>query len=107
MRVSTVGVLLLIFAATFLSCTAKVGYVNEGIEHFPATNPQSIEVHADRQLDRQVIEIGYVAAHNTQNADGDFLKDALRKEAASMGADAIVGFRLWGYTAEGIAVKFK
>ncbi len=88
-------------------CTATIGYLNENTEQFAATNPSDVQVYAERHLDREVVEIGYVSSHNTERPTGDYMKEQVRKKAASMGADAVIGFRFFGYTAEGIAVKFK
>ena len=88
-------------------CTATIGYLNEGVPAYGATASSQVKIYSARDLDREVIEIGYVASHNTQQPTGDFMKEQIRKKAAAMGADAVVAFRLWGNMAEGIAVKFK
>jgi len=51
--------------------------------------------------------MGYVSVNITNTTSGDQLKEALKEEAASIGADAVVDFRIFGATAGGIAVKFK
>lgn len=97
----------LMLLLTVIGCTASTGYINENIDAFPPTEIENIKVYSKKPTEKNYIEIGYVAAHITSGASGDALKLALKKEAAKMGADAIIAFQLMGVTAEGIAVKFK
>jgi hypothetical protein len=91
----------------YTGCTATIGYLNEGMEKYPTTEINSVKFYSSRHINQEVIEIGYVAVHNMQQPKGDFLKEELRKKAAELGADAVIGFQLFGFTAEGIAVKYK
>ncbi len=87
------------------SCSTSIGYINDGID-YPPTSMEQIKVYSEKIADADYVEVGYVSANITDNASGDKLKELLKKEAAKMGADAIVSFQLWGTTAEGIAIKY-
>jgi hypothetical protein len=64
-----------------------------GGARFPASDPAKIEILRDVPA-RPHVELGQVWAHSSdRNADASELEDALRKEAAKLGADAFVVWR--------------
>jgi len=89
-------------------CTASMHVINEGSKLYPANSPERIMVVSQRAIvNKDYTEMGYVSVNITNATGGDELKEAVKEEAASIGADAIVDFRIFGATAGGIAVKFK
>lgn len=100
---------LLTLIASFLSgCTASMHYINDEAKSYPANSPDKVLIVSQRSIaNKDYVEIGYVSIHITNANKGDQLKMALKTEAASIGADAVVDFRIFGLTAGGIAVKYK
>ena len=100
---------LMILILIFLSgCTASMHYINDGARLYPANSPEKVMIVSQRSIaNKDFDEIGYVSIHITNASDGDQLKKALRTEAASIGADAVIDFRIFNLTAGGIAVKYK
>lgn len=99
------GVLYLAFF--LVGCAASIAYHNEDVKNYESTDPSYVKVYSERDLSVDNIEIGYVAVHMPDGPNGDKMKKILQEKAAGMGADAIVGFRIFATTAEGVAVKFK
>ena len=98
--------LFILFSITFIGCVASVAYRNEGVANYPPTEVSSIKIYSEHNLNKKVIELGYVSVDITDDANGDKLKEILKERASEIGADAIIDFRILGQTAEGIAVKF-
>jgi hypothetical protein len=100
--------LFLIIIAFLTGCsTASMHYLNEGINKLPPTSANEVLIFSERAVpDKPYVEMGYVSVHVTNASTGDELKKAIRKEAASIGADAVIDFRIFGLTAGGIAVKY-
>jgi hypothetical protein len=88
-------------------CTATTVYLNQGVQKYSPTQMKSVKIFAERNISKEYTEIGYVAVHHTNTDNGDDLKNLVREEAASVGADAVVNFKIYGLTAGGIAVKYK
>ncbi len=83
-------------------------YLNDGVNPYPATQANKVTIFSERAVpDTAYIEMGYVAVHVTNASTGDELKKAVRIKAASIGADAVIDFRIFGLTAGGIAVKYE
>ncbi len=101
--------LIVIIIVILLSgCTASMHYINDGAKIYPAINPESVLIVSERTIEnKDFVEIGYVAINITNANNGDQLKNAMKEEAASIGADAVIDFRIFGLTAGGIAVKYK
>ena len=93
----------------FLSgCTASMHYINSDARLYPANPPENVLIVSQKSIaNKEFVELGYVSINITNADDGDKLKKALRVEAASIGADAVIDFRIFGLTAGGIAVKYK
>ena len=100
---------LLTLIVIFLSgCTASLHFLNDETKTYPANSPDKVLIVSQKSIaNKDFIEIGYVSVHITNADKGDELKLALKKEAASIGADAVIDFRIFGLTAGGIAVKYK
>ena len=123
------GFRLLILSAmiTLLTGCGTVGmyYLNDGVNKYPATLTNKVMIFSECVVpDTSYIEIGYVSIHVTNVSSGDELKEAIKKEAASIGADAVIDFRIfgaggiagnyaifdyriYGLNAGGIAIKYK
>ena len=80
MKINQTLVYHILIVLLFCSCTATIGYYNENVPYYPPTNPAGIKIYAERHPDFEVIELGYVASHNTQQPKGDFLKEEIRKK---------------------------
>ena len=100
-------ILFILIAFLINGCTATMSYLNDGIEKYSPTNKTTIKIYSERDIDKDVIELGYVAVNMTDFPKGDVMKDKLKECAAKLGADAIVNFQILANTAEGIAVKYK
>ena len=87
--------------------TASMYYLNDGVNKLPPTSANKVLIFSERVVpDKTYIEMGYVSVHVTNASNGDELKKAIKEEAASIGADAVIDFRIFGLTAGGIAVKY-
>ena len=100
-------------------------YLNDSVKKLPATSVNKVMILSERTVpDTSYIEMGYVSVHVTNVSSGDELKRAIKEEAASIGADAVIDFRIfgaggiagnyatfdyriYGLNAGGIAVKYK
>lgn len=100
-------------------------YLNDGVKKLPATSVNKVMILSEHAVpDTSYIEMGYVSVHVTNVSSGDELKRAIKEEAASIGADAVIDFRIfgaggiagnyaifdyriYGLNAGGIAVKYK
>jgi hypothetical protein len=100
---------LLTLVLFFLSgCTASMHYINGDARLYPASSPENVLIVSQKSIpNKDFVELGYVSINITNADDGDKLKKAVRAEAASIGADAVIDFRIFGLTAGGIAVKYK
>ena len=87
-------------------CTTSVYYYNDGITPPSPKSESNINIYSEREINRECRELGYVTVYSTKDITGDELKRLLKEKAAEMGADAIIGFKLFGYSAKGIAVTF-
>ncbi|MCX6135922.1 MAG: heavy metal-binding domain-containing protein [Ignavibacteriales bacterium] len=92
-------------------CTGKAVYLKSD-KTFKETDPKKVQVYSITNPARSFEVVGYVSTY-TSNADraGDQLRDNLRNQAATYGADAIIGFKLnigmgGGGGAQGVAVKY-
>jgi hypothetical protein len=83
-------------------------------EHSPPRAPSSVRVYATDRLDRPHDVIGFVAVQH-DGTDGAEAVEELRKQAASMGADAVIGVTVqlgqggWAFATHttGTAVRFR
>jgi hypothetical protein len=105
--------------------TVSMYYLNDGVNKFPATSANKVMIFSEHTVpDTSYIEMGYVSVHVINVSSGDALKEATKKEAASIGADAVIDFRIsgaggiagnyavfdyriYGLNAGGIAIKYK
>jgi uncharacterized protein YbjQ (UPF0145 family) len=104
-------ILLLLSALLLSSCTGNAVYLKD-TKTFSTTDPNSIKIYSSITPSVKYEVVGYVSTY-TSNADraGDVLKNNLRIEAAKIGANAIIGFKLntavhGGGGAQGVAVRF-
>lgn len=100
----------LIFLALILNCSHHASLLIEGQKTYSPTNWESVEVYSTAPTDKEYEEIGVVTV-NLPNHDGDKAKAALQKDAAKLGANAIINFELnlmlRRVVAKGMAVKYK
>jgi len=107
--------LFLVYAAMVVSLVGCVGYGTYQIAEnsFPSTNAGDVRVYAVTQPDAEYTVIGYVSVYISDAQDGgNRLRDELKSQAAKLGADAIIGFKLnlvhgGGGGAEGEAIRYK
>jgi PBP1b-binding outer membrane lipoprotein LpoB len=99
---------LLVMLAVFLSgCTAYTHFYNDDANVPAPTAPNQVRVYSVTKISGNYFELGSVAVHIPKECKGDELKMEIKKEAAKMGADAVIDFTIVGYTAHGTAIKFK
>ena len=100
----------LLLVLVFASCSIKTHYVQTGGKTYPPTETTRILIYS-REPEKPFIIIGSVAvfAGNEQAA-----LEALKKKAASLGADAVIDISLDKITSynqatgiNGTAIKFK
>jgi uncharacterized protein YbjQ (UPF0145 family) len=108
-----VNIIMLFVLSTFLlsSCTGNAVYLKD-TKSVSSTDPKTIKVYSSMNPSVNFEVVGYVSTY-TSNADrsGDLLKNNLRAEAAKIGANAIIGFKLntavyGGGGAQGVAVRY-
>jgi len=87
---------LLIVSLIVVSCGASGSATRVGENYYPPTNAENVLVYfGDGQIDKEFEIIGRVTAEKTAgwtftNVDEDKVIKQLKKEAASIGADAII-----------------
>jgi hypothetical protein len=93
----------------FLGCssTASFSFLNDGISSPTATQASDIKIYTSADIGKPYIEIGGVSASFSEEFDGKKYTEMLKKEAAKIGADAVVSVRQVANVLSGIAVKFK
>ena len=112
MRSSIFVVLLAVAIAFGAGCTGYGKYMITS-EALPPTNENDVRVYAITKPGGNYTTLGYLSVYTSNAQDGgDELKRKLKEEAALIGADAIIAFKLnqesgGGGGAEGIAIKFK
>ena len=98
--------ILFLLALTISGCTYSTFYVPNGQNVYPPTDPQDIPVSAQKSIHTTYKELGRVAA--IVWGGGESARRSLQREAARVGANAIIDLRIeksWGRTsASGLAV---
>lgn len=79
-------------ALTCSACTVSTNYVQTDAKKHTPTNYESIKVYTDSRVLDNYIVIGSVAAFTHGNGNKAAIE--LKKEAASLGANAIISFKL-------------
>jgi hypothetical protein len=108
---------ILLFVVTLVmsiltGCTGNAVYM-KSTASFPATDPKTVQLYATTSPAADFEVIGYVSTYTTYaDRDGDLLKDNLRIQAAKVGANAVIGFKLniaetGGGGAQGVAVRYR
>lgn len=106
---------LLIVGVLFTSCSTVAHLQTDDLkQNYSATNPDQIEVYSTDKVDKDYSVIGEVIASADAGTDASISVKYLKKEAAKLGADAIIELRLeigYGYwtnaiKATGTAIKF-
>ncbi len=89
-------------------CTSSGGVtlLNPGVVAGPPVFFGNVRVFASREIGREVEELGSVSIAINAEVPGTSLLWKLQREAARLGADAIVGFEQWGTTVTGVAVRY-
>lgn len=106
--------LFMILAVLFTSCSVAHLQTSDSVHMYPPTNFETIEVYSTEKANYDYVQIGQVVASVEAFDDGNSSVKWLKKEAAKLGADAIVNLRLEigmgglgnAITASGIAVKY-
>ena len=107
----------ILFTVIILSGCTSVSYLptDDADPSVHRTDPENIQVFSTNDAGRNYSVIGEVIASADAGENADMTVSLLKKQAAQLGADAIVNLRLsftmgyWsnGMTAEGTAVSFK
>jgi uncharacterized protein YbjQ (UPF0145 family) len=111
MKNLTCILLVVVSAFVLSSCTGNAVYM-KNTRTFAATDPKSVQLYASTSPSVGFEVIGYVSTYTTYaDHDGDLLKDNLKIQAAKVGANAIIGFKLniaetGGGGAQGVAIRF-
>lgn len=107
--------LCLIAGVLLTSCSTVAHLQTDDLNQtFAATDPGKVEIYSTDKVDKQYAIIGEVVASADAGADASIPVKYLKKEAAKLGADAIINLKLeieygyWnnGIKASGLAVKF-
>lgn len=106
----------LLFAVVLFASCSTVAHLqtDDSQENYSATNPEQIELYSTDKVDKSYVVLGEVIASADAGRDSSIPVKYLKKEAAKLGADAIIELRLeigYGYwtnaiKATGKAVKF-
>ena len=100
----------LMFFALILNCSHHASLLIGEQKIYPFTAWESVEVYSTAPMDKEYEEIGIVTV-NLHHHDGDKAKAELQKDAAKLGANAIINFELnlmlGRVVVKGIAVKYK
>ena len=94
----------------FTACSYSTFYLQTGSKKFPTTAPADVKLYSEKP-GRPFKVIGAIAADVTGNVDD--CEKAIRKKAASIGADAVIFIKLSVFSSvggrmgiNGVAVKF-
>ncbi|WMN07560.1 heavy metal-binding domain-containing protein [Marivirga arenosa] len=107
--------LMLIVGVLFTSCSTVAHLQTDDLkQNYSVTNPDQIEIYSTDKVDENYSVIGEVVSSVDAGRDASISVKYLKKEAAKLGADAIINLRLeigQGYwtnaiKATGTAVKF-
>ena len=105
------GSLILLSALLFSACgggLAAIVRLNDGVKAGePVLNSANIPVFAARTLYRTVEELGTVCVSTQSELPPEDYISKIQKEAAKIGADAVVGYEIMDGTATGIAVRYR
>ena len=100
-------ILIMIF---LVGCVRVTSSLNDEIVAANATQAGQIKVYAARTIEGNYYEMGALAIHSLEGSTPDLmgnrLRDLIKEEAAKIGADAVIAFRIDGVRAQGIAVKY-
>jgi len=105
-------ILIALISVLCSACAITTHYVQSDSKQYPSTNVEDIKVFANSDVMDNYIVIGSLATHVPGN--GEQAVKELKKEAAKIGADAIIALQLdkinsiaSATQATGVAVKFK
>lgn len=109
MKCSSVVLLILTGALLGYGCTYKgsVALLNEDVTPGAGRFYGIVKVFVHRDIGMEVIELGSVAVSIQAEVPGSEFITLMQKEAAKIGADAVVGYQQEGTSATGVAVRFK
>ncbi len=91
-------------------CSISSNYIQTGAKEYPATNASDVKVFSNTEIAGKYTVIGTVTTHTP--GDGNKAALELKKEAAKIGANAIIAFELDKFNsiaqvtqAHGVAVR--
>lgn len=103
--------LLLTLSALFSSCSVYTYYIEDSAQAFPSTNPAEIKIYTT-DINQPYKVIGSVAIATEGSTQA--AKDRLKKNAAKIGADAIIFCKLTKMTSfdsttglSGVAIRLE
>lgn len=112
MKQQTTLTLLLLSALAILlsSCMggeASMVMLNDNIVPGEPTHYYNVLVFTSRTIGRDVMELGSVCITTRSELAPEEYLLRVRKEAAAIGADAVVGYEIMDGTATGVAVRYQ
>lgn len=81
--------------------------LNDGIVPGAPTLYYNVLVFTSRAIGREVVELGSVCVTTRSEWPPEEYLSRIRKEAAAIGADAVVGYEIMDGTATGVAVRYQ
>jgi uncharacterized protein YbjQ (UPF0145 family) len=86
---------------------ASTVHLNDGVTPGEPVFYGNVKVFTTRALGREVEELGSVCISTRSELSPEAYLTMIKKEAASVGADAIIGYEIMDGTATGVAVRYK
>jgi hypothetical protein len=106
------NLLIILFALLLTSCVIKTHYIQDDAQSYDKSNVSDIKVYSNLDIGQEYDVIGSVAVD--ANGDAQDAMEALKEEAALMGATAVVDVHLTKITSfgqrtglSGVAVRLK
>ena len=103
-------ILIALAVASISACSVSSNYIQTGAKEYPATRPSEVKIFSNAEIAGNYAVIGTVTTHTP--GDGNKAATELKKEAAKIGANAIIAFELDKFNsiaqvtqAHGVAVR--
>ena len=87
-----IKIIYLLAIVLFAGCAISTHYIHEGGKKYSPISPEEVKIYSSNKIDARYEIIGSIAADNV--GDGDAALETLKKEAASIGANAVIDVKL-------------
>ncbi len=111
-----IKLILFFFTLTSLLSCVTVGHLktDDNVQSFPETNVNKISIYSTKKIDKEYVVLGELVTSSDSERNSKTSVNFLKKEAAKLGADAIINLRLeygtgfWtvAILSKGTAIKF-